>query len=204
MPNVTTAKMVKELRDQTGAPFIDCKNALNDSEGNLDKALEILKIKGVAKALKKVGRDTPEGIVTSYVHAGGKIGVMLELNCETDFVARNEEFQKLAKEISMQIAASNPLYLSRDYIPEDVLNKEREIIKAQVEEAGGKKEARIMEKMIEGKINKFFEEACLLEQAYIREPKTRINDLIQKTIAKVGENIVIRRFIRYQLGEPVC
>lgn len=204
MPNVTTAKMVKELRDQTGAPFIDCKNALNDSEGNLDKALEILKIKGVAKALKKVGRDTPEGVITSYVHAGGKIGVMLELNCETDFVARNEEFQKLAKEIAMQIAASNPLYLSRDYIPEDVLNKEREIIKAQVEEAGGKKEAKIVEKMIEGKINKFFEEACLLEQAYIREPRTKINDLIQKTIAKVGENIVIRRFIRYQLGEPVC
>lgn len=204
MPNVTTAKMVKELRDQTGAPFIDCKNALNDSEGNLDKALEILKIKGVAKALKKVGRDTPEGVITSYVHAGGKIGVMLELNCETDFVARNEEFQKLAKEIAMQIAASNPLYLSRDYIPEDVLNKEREIIKAQVEEAGGKKEAKILDKMVEGKINKFFEEACLLEQAYIREPKTKINDLIQKTIAKVGENIVIRRFIRYQLGEPVC
>ncbi len=202
MPNVTTAKMVKELRDQTGAPFIDCRNALNDSEGDPDKALEILKIKGVAKALKKVGRDTPEGVITSYVHAGGKIGVMLELNCETDFVARNEEFQKLSKEIAMQIAASNPIYLSREHVPEDVLEKERSIIKAQMEEAGEKKEARIVEKMIEGRMNKFFEEACLSEQAYIREPKTKINDLIQNTIAKVGENIVIRRFIRYQLGEP--
>ncbi len=202
MPNVTTAKMVKELRDQTGAPFIDCRNALNDSEGDPDKALEILKIKGVAKALKKVGRDTPEGVITSYVHAGGKIGVMLELNCETDFVARNEEFQKLSKEIAMQIAASNPLYLSREHVPEDVLEKERSIIKAQMEEAGEKKEARIVEKMIEGRMNKFFEEACLSEQSYIREPKTKINDLIQNTIAKVGENIVIRRFIRYQLGEP--
>ena len=203
MSNVTTAKMVKELRDQTGAPFIDCKNALSDSEGNFDKALEILKIKGVAKASKKIGRDTPEGLITSYVHAGGKIGVMLEINCETDFVARNEEFQKLSKEIAMQIAASNPLYLSRENVPEDLLLKEKEIIKAQVEETGKKKDG-IADKIIESKLNKFFEESCLLEQTYIRDPKTRINDLIQNTIAKVGENIVVRRFTRYQLGENVC
>ena len=196
-----TPQMVKELRDQTGAPFIDCKNALNESGGNYDKAHEILKIKGFAKASKKVGRETPEGLIASYIHAGSKIGVMLELNCETDFVARNEEFQKLSKEIAMQIAAANPLYISREHIPEEVVNREKKVIKAQAVESG--KKAEIADKMVEGKINKFFEEVCLLEQAYIREPKTKINELIQNAIAKVGENIVIRRFIRYQLGEPI-
>ncbi len=200
MSNNVTAKMVKDLRDQTGAPFIDCKNALNDSDGNYDKALEFLKIKGIAKASKKIGRETPEGLITSYIHAGGKIGVMLELNCETDFVARNEGFKNLSKEISMQIAASNPFYVSREHVPAEVINKEKEIIKAQVEESG-KKKAEIMEKMVEGKINKFFEEICLLDQAYIREPKTRVSELIQNAIAKVGENIVVRRFVRYQLGD---
>ena len=200
MPEIT-AQMVKDLRDRTGAPFIDCKNALNDTDGDLEKALELLKIKGVAKASKKASRETPEGSITSYIHAGGKIGVLLEINCETDFVARNEEFQQLSREIAMQIAAANPQYINSEDIPESVIEKEKEVLKAQVIEEGKKPE--IADKIVEGKINKFFEEMCLLEQAYIREPKTKISDLIQNAIAKIGENIVVRRFERFQLGEPL-
>ena len=200
MPEIT-AQLVKDLRDRTGASFIDCKNALNDNDGDMEKAVELLKIKGVAKATKKASRETPEGSITSYIHAGGKIGVLLEINCETDFVARNEEFQQLSREIAMQIAAANPQYVKSEDIPEDVLEKEKEVLKAQVIEEGKKPE--IADKIVEGKIKKFFEENCLLEQAYIREPKTKIGDLIQNAIAKIGENIVVRRFERYQLGEPL-
>ena len=200
MPEIT-AQMVKDVRDRTGASFIDCKNALNDSAGDIEKALEQLKIKGIAKASKKASRVTPEGTITSYIHAGGKIGVLLEINCETDFVARNEEFQQLSREIAMQIAAANPQYVNIDDVPEDVIGKEKEVLKAQVIEEGKKPE--IADKIVEGKINKFFEEMCLLEQAYIREPKTKISDLIQNAIAKIGENIVVRRFERFQLGEPL-
>ena len=200
MPEIT-AQLVKDLRDRTGAAFLDCRNALNDTDGDIDKALDLLKIKGVAKASKKVGRKTPEGSITSYIHAGGKIGVLLEINCETDFVARNEEFQQLSREIAMQIAAANPMYIKAEDIPESVVEKEKEVMKAQVAEEGKKPE--IADKIVEGKINKFFEEICLLEQAYIREPKTKIGELIQNAIAKIGENIVVRRFERYQLGEPL-
>ncbi len=200
MPEIT-AQMVKDLRDRTGAPFLDCKNALNDSDGDIEKALDLLKIKGVAKASKKASRETPEGSITSYIHAGGKIGVLLEINCETDFVARNEEFQQLSREIAMQIAAANPQYVNSGDVPESVVEKEKEVMKAQVIEDGKKPE--IADKIVEGKINKFFEEMCLLEQAYIREPKTKISVLIQNAIAKIGENIVVRRFERFQLGEPL-
>lgn len=200
MPEIT-AQLVKDLRDRTGAAFLDCRNALNDTDGDIDQALDLLKIKGVAKASKKVGRETPEGSITSYIHAGGKIGVLLEINCETDFVARNEEFQQLSREIAMQIAAANPMYIKAEDIPESVVEKEKEVMKAQVAEEGKKPE--IADKIVEGKINKFFEEICLLEQAYIREPKTKIGELIQNAIAKIGENIVVRRFERYQLGEPL-
>ncbi len=196
-----TAQMVKELRDSTGAPFIDCKKALEEVSGDMDKALDILKIRGVAKASKKVGRDTPEGTVMSYIHAGGKIGVMVEVNCETDFVARNEEFQEFAREVAMQIAASNPLYVSKEDIPEDELEKEKEVMKAQVLESG--KPADIADKIVEGKIEKFYEEVCLLNQTYIRDTKLKIDDLLQALIAKIGENIKVRRFTRYQLGEPL-
>ena len=196
-----TAQMVKELRDSTGAPFIDCKMALEEVAGDLDKALDILKIKGVAKASKKVGRETPEGIVASYIHAGGKIGVMVEVNCETDFVARNEEFQTFAREVAMQIAASNPKYISKEEIPESELEREKEILKAQVLESG--KPENIAEKIVEGKIEKFFEEVCLLNQTYIRNSKVKINDLLQELIAKIGENIKVRRFARFQLGDPL-
>ncbi len=200
MPEIT-AQMVKELRDSTGAPFIDCKKALEEVSGDMDKALDILKIRGVAKASKKVGRDTPEGTVMSYIHAGGKIGVMVEVNCETDFVARNEEFQEFAREIAMQIAAANPLYVSEEDIPEEELEKEKEVMRAQVLESG--KPADIAEKMVEGKIKKYFEEVCLLNQTYIRDTKLKIDDLLQALIAKIGENIKVRRFIRFQLGEPL-
>ncbi len=196
-----TAQMVKEIRDRTGAPFIDCKKALEEVAGDFDKAIEILKIKGVAKAAKKVGRETPEGTITSYIHAGGKIGVLVEINCETDFVARNDEFQAFAKEVAMQIAAGNPRYISREYIPEEELAKEKEIMKAQVIESG--KPANIADKIAEGKIEKFYEEVCLLDQVYIRDTKLKINDLLQALIAKIGENIKVRRFVRFQLGEPL-
>ncbi|MGH7851612.1 MAG: translation elongation factor Ts [Thermodesulfobacteriota bacterium] len=196
-----TAQMVKEIRDRTGAPFIDCKKALEEVAGDFDKAIEILKIKGVAKAAKKVGRETPEGTITSYIHAGGKIGVLVEINCETDFVARNDEFQAFAKEVAMQIAAGNPRYVSREFIPEEELSKEKEIMKAQVIESG--KPANIADKIAEGKIEKFYEEVCLLDQVYIRDSKLKINDLLQALIAKIGENIKVRRFVRFQLGETL-
>jgi len=191
--------MVKGIRDTTGAPFIDCKKALEETEGNTDKALEILRVKGLAKASKKIGRETPEGLITSYIHAGGRIGVMVEVNCETDFVARNEEFQKFTREVAMQIAAADPMYVSEEDVPEEVLIKEKEIIKAQVIESG--KPANIADKIVEGKISKFFQENCLINQVYIRDSKRKVSDLLSELIAKVGENIRIRRFTRYQLGD---
>ena len=196
-----TALMVREIRDSTGAPFIDCKKALEEVGGDYDKAIDILRIKGLAKAAKKVGRETPEGVVTSYIHAGGKIGVMVEVNCETDFVGRNKEFQDFAKEIAMQIAAANPIYISIEDVPESVLLREKEVMKAQVIDSG--KPDNIVDKIVEGKVTKYFEENCLLEQTYIRDPKIRISGLLSSLIAKIGENIAIRRFVRYQLGEPI-
>jgi elongation factor Ts len=196
-----TPQMVKEIRDRTGAPFLDCKKALEETSGDFEKAIDILRIKGLAKAAKKVGRETPEGIITSYIHAGGKIGVMVEVNCETDFVARNSEFQAFAKEIAMQIAAANPRFISREDVSESVLLKERNIIKAQVIESG--KPESVADKIVQGKIEKFYEEVCLLEQPYIRDPKVKVRDLLSSLVAKLGENVVIRRFTRYQLGEQI-
>lgn len=193
------ATMVKELREKTGAPFIDCKNALVETEGDFEKASEVLRIKGVAKASKKTTRKTDQGIISSYVHAGGKIGVMLEVNCETDFVARNDEFQNLCREVAMQIAANNPSYVRKEEVSEEEVEKERRILKAEAMESG--KPENIAEKMVAGRINKFFEEICLLEQPYIRDPKMKVVDLVNNLIAKIGENIVVKRFVRYQLGE---
>ena len=198
MPEIS-AQMVKDIRDATSASFIDCKKALEETSGNVDKAVEILRVKGLAKASKKAGRDTPEGVVTSYIHAGGKIGVLLEVNCETDFVARNDEFQEFTKEVAMQIAATNPTYVTEADVPEDIINKEKEIMKAQVIESG--KPDNIADKIVEGKISKYFEENCLVNQIYIRNTKRKISDLLSDLIAKVGENIKIRRFERFQLGE---
>ena len=196
-----TAQMVKELRDMTGAGFMDCKKALEDSGGNFEKAIDALRIKGLAKATKKLGRETPEGVITSYIHAGGKIGVMVEVNCETDFVARNEEFKNFSKEIAMQIAAASPSYISREDVPEEALEKEREILRAQVRDSG--RPENVVERIVQGKIDKFFEEVCLLEQPYIRDPKLKVRDLVSSAISKLGENIAIRRFARYQVGEPL-
>lgn len=198
MPEIS-AQMVKDIRDATSASFIDCKKALEETSGNVDKAVEILRVKGLAKASKKAGRDTPEGVVTSYIHAGGKIGVLLEVNCETDFVARNDEFQEFTREVAMQIAAANPTYVAEADVPEDIINKEKEIMKAQVIESG--KPDNIADKIVEGKISKYFEENCLVNQIYIRDTKRKISDLLSELIAKVGENIQIRRFERFQLGE---
>ncbi|MXW22211.1 MAG: translation elongation factor Ts [Candidatus Dadabacteria bacterium] len=193
------AAMVKDLREKTGAPFLDCKNALVETEGNFEKSTEILRIKGVAKASKKTTRKTDQGIISSYVHAGGKIGVMLEVNCETDFVARNDEFQNLCREVAMQIAANNPVYVRKEEVSEEEIENEKRILKAEAMESG--KPENIAEKMVAGRINKFFEEICLLEQPYIRDPKIKIVDLVNNLIAKIGENIVVKRFVRYQLGE---
>lgn len=193
------ATMVKELREKTGAPFIDCKNALVETDGDFEKASEVLRIKGVAKASKKTTRKTDQGIISSYVHAGGKIGVMLEVNCETDFVARNDEFQNLCREVAMQIAANNPVYVRKEQVSEEEIENERRILKAEAMESG--KPENIAEKMVAGRINKFFEEICLLEQPYIRDPKMKVVDLVNNLIAKIGENIVVKRFVRYQLGE---
>ncbi len=193
-----TAQMVKELRDMTGAGMMDCKKALVETGGDMEEAVKYLREKGIAKAAKKAHRETKEGVIASYIHAGNKIGVLLELNCETDFVARTDEFQQLAKDICMQIAATDPKYISRDDVPEEVLNKEKEIYIKQAKDSG--KPDNIAEKIAEGKLNKFYSEVCLLEQPFIKEAEQTIEDLIKGYIAKIGENITVRRFTRYQVG----
>ena len=196
-----TAQMVKELRERTGAGFLDCKKALEEANGNMEEAILILRKKGLAKAEKKVGRQTADGLIGSYVHAGGKIGVLVEVNCETDFVARTDDFQTLVKEIAMQIAAMNPKYISPEDVPPEVLEREKEILREQVIKTG--KSGPVVEKIVEGKLKKFFEENCLLEQPYIRDPNLMVKELIAQAIAKLGENIRVRRFVRFQLNEPL-
>jgi elongation factor Ts len=194
-----TAKEVQTLREKTGAGMMDCKKALTAAEGNMDKAVQALREKGLASAQKREGRAASEGVVGTYVHLGGKIGVMVELNCETDFVARNEEFLALAKELAMQVAFSNPLYLQPSDIPEDVLAKEREIAE-NLARNENKPEAAIP-KIVEGRVKKFSEESALLTQAYMRDNKRTVGDLVQDLRAKIGENIQVRRFVRYKVGE---
>lgn len=194
-----THEMVKDLREKTGAGIMDCKRALSESDGDMEKAFDILRQKGLATAAKKASRETKEGIICSYIHTGGKIGVLVEVNCETDFVARNPEFQKLVKDIAMQIAWSTPPYLRREDVPEPLLHKERELYRAQAKETG--KPDHVIEKIVEGKMEKFFTDSCLLEQPFIKDSSITLNDLIRQKIAKVGENIIIKRFVRYQLGE---
>ncbi len=193
-----TATMVKELRDKTGAGMMECKKALIETGGDMDAAIKYLRERGIAQAALKADRETKEGIIASYIHAGSKIGVLLELNCETDFVARTEEFKALAKDICMQIAASNPRYVSRDDVPEDVINSEKEIYKAQAKQEG--KPDNILEKIAEGKLNKFFSEVCLLEQPFIKDTDKSVEDIIKLAISKFGENITIGRFVRFEVG----
>ena len=193
------AKTVKELRERTNATLMDCKKALQEAGGNLEKAIDLLREKGLKTSQKKATRNAKDGLVSSYIHPGGKIGVLIEVNCETDFVARTDDFKELVKNLSMQIAASNPLYLKREDVPLSVLEKEKDIYRNQALREG--KPEKIVDKIIAGKIEKFFSEVCLLEQSYVREPEVTIKELLDTTIGKLGENIIIRRFCRFQLGE---
>ncbi|HXW05217.1 MAG TPA: translation elongation factor Ts [Vicinamibacterales bacterium] len=194
-----TAAMVKQLRDATGAGMMECKAALKEASGNLEEATTILRKRGLAQATKKAGRSTNEGLIGSYIHMGGKIGVLVEVNCESDFVARTDDFQGLAREIAMHIAAANPLYVRRDSVPADVLERERSIYRSQME--GQNKPPQVIEKIVEGKLNSFYEQVCLMDQPSIRDPKVTIGQVIQQAIARLGENIAIQRFVRFKLGE---
>jgi elongation factor Ts len=190
------AQMVSELREKTGAGLLDCKKALTESNGNMDEAITILRKKGAASAAKKADRTTKEGLIESYIHVGGKVGVLLEVNCETDFVARNEEFRAFCKDVCLQIAAANPLHVTREEVPEAELAKEREIAIAQVQ---GKPPAAV-QKIVEGKLEKFYSTICLLDQPFVKLPEKTVKEILTEKVAKMGENIQVRRFTRYQLG----
>jgi elongation factor Ts len=197
----SSAQLVKQLRDQTGAGVMDCKEALQASSGDLPAAVEYLRKKGLAQAAKRSHRDAREGAVGTYIHPGAKLGVLIEVNCETDFVARTEAFQGLVKELGMQVAAANPTYVTREDVPSEVLDKEREIYRGQL--ADQKKPAQVLDKIIEGKLEKFYTEQCLLEQPFIKDAsgKTKVRDIVDGVNAKTGEHIVVKRFARFQVGE---
>lgn len=193
------AALVKSLRDATGAGMMECKAALKEANGDLEEAKLILRKRGLAQAGKKSGRATSEGLIGSYIHMGGKIGVLIELNCESDFVARTEDFQTLLRELSLQVAAANPSYVKREDIPADVLDRERSVYRAQMENSG--KPAPVIEKIIEGKLGAFYEQVCLVDQPSIRDPKVSVSAMLQAAIAKLGENISVARFVRFKVGE---
>jgi len=194
-----SAEMVKQLRDKTGSGIMDCKAALSECQGDIGKAIDFLRKKGLATAAKRAGRAMSEGIVQSYIHTGGRIGVLVEVNCETDFVAKTDDFKAFTKNIAMHIAATSPLGVKPEDIPEETVNKEKEIYRAQALESG--KPEKILDKIAEGKLDKFFKEVCLLNQPYVRDPNITVADAINDVIAKVGENVTIRRFVRFQIGE---
>lgn len=196
-----TAALVKELRERTGAGMMDCKKALTEVNGDIEKAIDLLREKGLAAAAKKEGRVAAEGIVYSYIHGGGRIGVLLEVNCETDFVANTEDFKSFVHDIALHIAAAKPEYLKKEDVPEDVLRHEKDILKAQALNEG--KPEKIIEKMVEGRISKFYKEVCLMEQEFVKDPDKTISDLVMEKTAKIGERIVVRRFTRYELGEGI-
>jgi len=198
MANISAA-MVKQLREKTGAGMMDCKNALSEVDGDVEKAIELLRKKGLATARKRAGRALSEGMIQSYIHMNGKLGVLVEVNCETDFVAKNEDFQDFTKNIAMHIAATNPLGIAPEDISQEIIDKEKEIYRAQALEMG--KPENVVDKIVEGKLNKFYEENCLLNQPYVRDTDMSIADLLNELIAKIGENISIKRFVRYQIGE---
>ncbi|GAA0395331.1 translation elongation factor Ts [Paenibacillus motobuensis] len=193
------AKLVKELREKTGAGILDSKKALEEANNDLNKAIELLREKGLAAAANKAGRIATEGVVESYIHAGGRIGVLVEINCETDFVAKTDQFREFARDVAMHIAAMNPRYVRREEVPQDEIEKEKEILRAQALNEG--KPEKIVDKMVEGRINKYYEEFCLLEQAFVKDPDKTIANLVSEKISTIGENISIRRFVRYELGE---
>jgi len=194
-----SASAVKELREKTGAGMLDCKKALEEANGDITKAVELLREKGLAAAANKAGRVATEGVVESYIHGGGRIGVLVEINCETDFVGKTDQFKEFARDIAMHIAASSPRYVAREEVPAEEIEKEKEILKAQALNEG--KPEKIVEKMVEGRISKYFEEFCLLEQPFIKDPDKTVATLLKEKISTIGENISIRRFVRYELGE---
>jgi elongation factor Ts len=196
-----SADKVKTLREKTGVGLMDCKEALKVSGGDMDKAVDYLREKGLAKAAKRVGRTASEGTIAVYIHMGGKIATMVEVNCETDFVAKTDDFQAFSKDVAMQVTAANPIYVRREDVPEDVRAKEMEIYRNQARESG--KPEKILDKIAEGKLEKFYQEVCLMEQTFIKNPDVTIKGLLDNLIAKMGENILVRRFLRYQLGETV-
>lgn len=192
-------ELIKRLREQTGAGITDCQKALKDAEGKVDRAVDLLRERGVVKAAKKSGRATGEGTIVAYIHMGGRIGVLVEVNCETDFVAKTDDFRELSRNIALHIAAASPLYVRREEVPHDLLEKEREIYRTQARESG--KPDSVIEKIVEGKIEKFYTETCLLEQPYIKDQDQTVQQLITAAIAKLGENISVKRFARFQVGE---
>jgi len=194
-----SATMVKQLREKTGVGIMDCKEALSQSDGDIDNAVDFLRKKGLATAQKRAGRAMSEGLIQSYIHMGGKLGVLVEINCETDFVAKNDDFKEFAKNIAMHIAATNPVGIASDDVPDEVINKEKEIYRAQALELG--KPENVIDKIVKGKLNKFYKDNCLLNQAYVRNPDVNISDLLNDLIAKMGENITIKRFARFQIGD---
>lgn len=197
-----SAEQVRELREKTGAGIVDCKKALTEVSGDMEKAVDHLRKKGLASVANKAGRTAAEGLVASYIHAGGKIGVLLELNCETDFVAKTNEFQGLVRDLTMHVAAANPLYVRREEVPASFLDKEREIYREQAK--GLNKPAAVIEKILEGKIDKYFSEICLLEQPFVKEPEKTVELIVNEMAAKIGEKVSVRRFTRYQLGEGIA
>lgn len=198
--------LVKELREKTGAGMMDCKKALVESSGDFEKAVEYLRKKGLSAAAKKAGRTASQGMVSSYIHGGGKIGVLVEINCETDFVARNEQFQGFVRDVAMHIAAANPQYVKQEEVPGSIIEKEKEIFLAQLKQdpKNSNKPPQVLEKIIEGKVKKFFDETCLVNQAFVKDPDKTIGQLTTEMVAKIGENINIRRFVRFTLGEGLA
>ena len=196
-----TSELVKELRERTGVGMMDCKKALVETDGDVEKAILLLREQGLSAASKRAGRETKEGNIFSYIHQGAKLGVLVEVDCETDFVARTDDFQELGKNLAMQVAASSPLTVNREELPEDIIEREREIFRKQALSSG--KPENVVDKIVEGKIEKFYHEACLLEQPFVKNDKETVEDLLKATIAKLGENIVVKRFARFQLGEDV-
>ena len=190
---------IKKLREKTNAGIIDCKKALRESGGDVEKAIDVLRKQGAAMASKKSGRAAKDGRIESYIHLGGKIGVLVEVNCETDFVARNDDFKSFVRDITMQVAASNPIYVRKEDVPPEVIKKETDIIKAQIKD----KPESAVQKIVEGKLSKFYEDFCLLEQPFIKDTTLKVKDILTSMIAKIGENIIIRRFVRYQAGEEL-
>jgi elongation factor Ts len=198
MADVTPA-LIKDLRERTGAGMSDCKKALTEVAGDIDKAIDYLRTKGLAKAAKKAGREATEGAVVSYIHGAGRIGVLVEINCETDFVARNEDFQSFTRDVALQIAAMNPQFVRKDEVAKDFVDKEREVLVAKAKESG--KPDQVVQKMVDGQITKWMKEICLLDQAFVKDPDKTIEQIQQELIAKIGENIKVRRFVRFELGE---